>query len=103
MILLSTFYETGNSGELKSFLYETSIFGLESAPPGVKDKRAQKKQAYEERTSAWLRHTRKEKGFTQKTLAQAVGIATNTVANIEQGQRRGSDEVWEKLERVLGK
>jgi len=39
--------------------------------------------------------------MTQRDLAAAIGIATNSLANIEQGQRKGSYEVWLKIEREL--
>jgi len=88
--LLSDFYETGKSEQLKTFLYEKAIYGIEMPAIQVGN-----------RTADWLKTTRRAKGFTQKQLAQVIGVATNTIANIEQGQRKGSDAVWQKIEQLL--
>ena len=55
------------------------------------------------RTAAWLKSERQRHGYTQKAIAEAIGVATNTIANIEQGQRKGSADVWQRIERLLYK
>ena len=54
------------------------------------------------RGSAWLKAIRKEKGLTQKQLAEKIGISVNTLSNIEQGQHIGSDETWNKIANFFG-
>lgn len=54
------------------------------------------------RGSAWLKAARKEKGLTQKELASKIGISVNALSNIEQGQRIGSDETWNKIANFFG-
>lgn len=100
---LSAYYETGDSQALKSLLYETSIFGISASVEegGVSSSMtstAGSESEPEKRTAAWLKVQRKKRGLTQKDLAESIGIATNSLANIEQGQRKGSLEVWEKIE-----
>ncbi|MCL2530500.1 MAG: helix-turn-helix domain-containing protein [Coriobacteriia bacterium] len=117
--LLREFYESGNPEELKGFLYESCILGItfselaEKVPepsitPDVTAKKATRTAAKEadspaltRRTAAWLKNARLERGVTQKDLAQAISISTSAIANIEQGQRKGSAEVWEKIEQHL--
>lgn len=45
----------------------------------------------------WLSKARKEKKMTQKELAKATGINIFTIQNIEQGTRKGSEEIVNKL------
>ena len=103
--LLSSFYETGNSHKLKNFLYETSILGIESFSSESVDSSLLPEQSLLDtetaRTSAWLKAKRMQVGLTQKSLAKATGIAVSTIANIEQKQRKGSDEVWSRIEHYL--
>lgn len=47
--------------------------------------------------SKWLKTMRLKKGLTQKELAEKTGISIHTIANIEQGQRKGSKETWKKI------
>lgn len=47
--------------------------------------------------SKWLKTMRLKKGLTQKELAEKTGLSIFTIANIEQGQRKGSEITWEKL------
>lgn len=47
--------------------------------------------------SKWLKTMRLKKGLTQKELAEKTGLSIFTIANIEQGQRKGSELTWEKL------
>ena len=54
------------------------------------------------RESAWLKAARREKGLTQKELASKIGISVNALSNIEQGQRIGSDETWNKIADFFG-
>jgi DNA-binding XRE family transcriptional regulator len=91
---LSAFYESGDSGELERFLYAEAVFGMEPLPPEAPTSASL-------RTAAWLKRRRQEKRLTQRRLAEAVGVTTSAIANIEQGQRRGSTAVWDRIERVL--
>lgn len=45
-----------------------------------------------------LRKARKEKGLTQKQVAEAVGISQIGYQQIERGVRVGKIETWDKLE-----
>lgn len=45
----------------------------------------------------WLRHARRDMGFTQKELAQAAGCSTTSVRKIEAGVYRPSKQVAERL------
>lgn len=45
----------------------------------------------------WLKTKRKEKNITQGQLAKAIGVTTSAIAKIEQGQRYGSEEIWDKI------
>ena len=45
----------------------------------------------------WLKKMRLKKGLTQKKLAEKTGISIHTIANIEQGQRKGSPATWKKI------
>ena len=47
--------------------------------------------------SKWLKTMRLKKGLTQKELAKKTGLSIFTIANIEQGQRKGSPATWEKI------
>lgn len=47
--------------------------------------------------SKWLKTMRLKKGLTQKKLAEKTGLSIFTIANIEQGQRKGSESTWEKI------
>lgn len=99
--ILSRYYESGDIKRLSGFLYETSIFGLDSVPEHNTEASSKQEKAPAKRTSEWLKQARRQKGFTQRSLAQAIGTATSTISNIEQGQRKGSSEVWEAIEQVL--
>lgn len=100
--ILSEYYESGNDTELTSFLYETSIFGIDSdAQQKQRAPRQENLSSPEKRTATWLKAMRHERKLTQRELAQAIGVATNSIANIEQGQRKGSDEVWNKIEKYF--
>jgi hypothetical protein len=92
--LLGAFYESGDSAELERFLYSEAVFGMEPPPPPAPAPASP-------RTGAWLGRRRREKGMTQRQLADAAGVSTSAVANIEQGQRRGSAALWERIERAL--
>jgi len=103
--LLSDYYETGDFVQLKDFLYESCILGIDSSvhEDAGQNKSNQTSIHPEEivRTPAWLKHARRERGITQKDLAKAIGVSTSAIANIEQGQRNGSEEVWRKIEQYL--
>jgi len=103
--LLSDFYESGNAAQLKDFLYETCIFGIDYSVPEATETSFNPQDKYSptatKRTATWLKQTRRKKGVTQKALAQAIGVSTSAIANIEQGQRKGSPEVWTKIEQHL--
>ncbi|MDR2106141.1 MAG: helix-turn-helix domain-containing protein [Coriobacteriales bacterium] len=94
--LLSAFYESGDPDELQGFLYRDALYGMDTAlsPPSAAAPGGP-------RTASWLKAQRKAKGLTQKELAAVIGVAPNTLANIEQGQRKGSTEVWQKIEQEL--
>ena len=49
----------------------------------------------------WLRHKRKEYGYTQGELAQIAGCSSATVRKIEAGERRPSRQVAEQLAEAL--
>ena len=53
------------------------------------------------RTAEWLKNKRVEYTLTQGQLAKEIGVNTNTIANIEQGQRLGSAETWGKIEKYF--
>jgi DNA-binding XRE family transcriptional regulator len=91
---LSAFYESGDPGELERFLYSEALFGMEPLP-------APAPTPASPRTAAWLKQRRREKSLTQRQLAEDIGVTTSAIANIEQGQRRGSTAVWERIERLL--
>jgi len=103
--LLSAFYETGKAAQLKEFLYESCLLGItDSVPEGNASPlnlEAKASPASSGRTAAWLKRIRSERGVTQKDLARAIGISTSAIANIEQEQRKGSGEVWDKIERYF--
>jgi len=48
-----------------------------------------------------LKIIRKEKGETQLSLAEKVGVSSTFIANIEQGRRKPSMEIIEKIVAVL--
>jgi len=110
--LLSDYYETGNSAQLVSFLYHSCLLGLEyspsevsksaplktSGPPSQKEKSL---PMHPTRSSAWLKQARQINGITQKSLAEVIGVSTSAIANIEQRQRKGSNEVWAKIEQYF--
>lgn len=50
------------------------------------------------KTKEWLIEKRKELNLTQKDLANAIGTSIFAISNIEQGQRRGSENTWNKIE-----
>ena len=45
----------------------------------------------------FLKEYREQLGLTQKEFADRIGININTIQNIEQNKRKGSDETWEKI------
>ncbi|MCL2333083.1 MAG: helix-turn-helix domain-containing protein [Actinomycetia bacterium] len=96
-LLLSDYYETGDGKRLKSFLYRSCIRGIDGAT--TEDVRSA--SARSARSSSWLKQIRRERATTQKELARSIGVSTNAIANIEQGQRKGSDAVWTKIERYF--
>lgn len=49
------------------------------------------------KTKEWLIAARKKEGLTQKQLAEKIGVSIYAIAHIEQGQRVGSVETWEKI------
>lgn len=53
------------------------------------------------RTRDWLKAKRNEKGLTQRELAAKVGLSTSTIMLIEEGQRLGSTNTWELLEKYF--
>ena len=55
-----------------------------------------------EQLRQWLIKTRKKMKLTQKDLSLETGISINAIRNIEQGQRFGSKETWNKFYKVLG-
>ena len=50
----------------------------------------------------WLRQARLDRSLTQAETAEAVGIAQNSYSNIENGARRPSPELAQRLGAVLG-
>ena len=50
----------------------------------------------------WLKDIRLAKHFTQSCLAQIVHISQNSYCNIENGKRRPSPEVAQRIASVLG-
>lgn len=53
------------------------------------------------RTSEWLKEKRKEFNLSQQELAKKSKVSIFAIQNIEQGQRKGSSETWEKLESIF--
>lgn len=49
-----------------------------------------------------LKIKRIEKGLTQEELAEAVGVAKNTICAYEIGFRHPKKSTWEKIARSLG-
>ena len=45
----------------------------------------------------FLKEYREQLGLTQKEFAERTGVNINTIQNIEQNKRKGSDETWEKI------
>ncbi|MDR0308639.1 MAG: helix-turn-helix domain-containing protein [Coriobacteriales bacterium] len=113
--LLTGFYEFENAYELQDFLYNKAIFGMDNrigfvvggihsdSVTNTFNPTPHNRAHISPRTAAWLKSERQAKGYTQKSLASAIDVATSTLANIEQGQRKGSDEVWQKIEMELTK
>lgn len=125
--LLSSYYESGRPEQLKQFLYESCILGIGGIPEqdDMPEKGSRSKPKSHgsakgngrlghgptpqrttpmtpaKRTAAWLKAERKERKVTQRQLGEAVGLSTSAIANIEQRQRKGSDETWERIERYL--
>jgi transcriptional regulator with XRE-family HTH domain len=52
-------------------------------------------------TGARLRRARLKRRLTQAQLADAAGIAQETLSNLELGLRRGADETWERIYAAL--
>lgn len=50
------------------------------------------------RTKEWLIEMREKYNITQQELANAIGLTKYTISNIEQNQRKGSDDTWNKIE-----
>lgn len=106
--LLSDYYETGYATQLRLFLYESCIFGIDaSLPGGAKPMPSPDEDRVvileNKRTAVWLKHARRTQNITQKALAQAIGVSTSAIANIEQEQRKGSNEVWARIEQYFDK
>jgi len=103
--LLSGYYETGDQSALAAFLYEYCIIGIDyltpeaDAEPGGSMITSQDSEPA--RSAAWLMEARRRNSLTQRELAFAIGVSTSAIANIEQGQRKGSNELWDKIERLL--
>lgn len=49
-----------------------------------------------------LKAARNAAGFTQKQVAEYLGISENAYQNIEYGKRIGRIETWDKLEDLFG-
>ena len=45
----------------------------------------------------FLKEYREQLGLTQKEFAERTGVNINTIQNIEQNKRKGSDDTWEKI------
>jgi prophage maintenance system killer protein/DNA-binding XRE family transcriptional regulator len=95
--LLTSFLETGDSNDIQLFLYTKAICGFETQ---LTHTQAQAESA-DRRSALWLKAERKAQNLTQRELAAETGVAISTIANIEQNQRQGSAETWEKLEARL--
>lgn len=54
------------------------------------------------KTKEWLIDARQSAGLTQQQLANEIGVSLPTIAKIEQGQRIGSLDTWNKINSVLG-
>jgi len=52
--------------------------------------------------STRLRNTRKEKGFTQKTMAEYLGIQETSYQHYEYGKREPNHENTVKISNILG-
>ncbi len=48
-------------------------------------------------SGATVKRLRNERGFTQEGLAKRVGVAPNTIARVESGNRRPSLRLLERL------
>ena len=53
------------------------------------------------KTKEWLITSRKNANLTQQELADKIGVSVQTIAKIEQGQRVGAVETWEKINTLL--
>ena len=49
-----------------------------------------------------LRKRRLELGMTQKQLAALIDVSDSTIGTLETNCNKGSVDVWDNLERVLG-
>ncbi len=49
----------------------------------------------------WLKKLREDKGYTQESIADKIGIAKTTYSSYEQGYRRPSISTAKKLAEVL--
>ena len=49
-----------------------------------------------------LRQARKDKGMTQKQVAEYLGITDRYFQHIEAGDRNGDFEIWDMLEDLFG-
>ncbi|MCL2136554.1 MAG: helix-turn-helix domain-containing protein [Coriobacteriia bacterium] len=103
--LLSGYYETGDQSALADFLYEYCIIGIDYLAPETDTESVgsmiTSQKSEPARSAAWLKQARRQKSFTQRSLALTIGVSTSAIANIEQGQRKGSAELWDKIERLL--
>jgi len=50
----------------------------------------------------WLKEMRAKKGLTQQEVANAANVDVTMICKIEQGERRPSVEVAQKIAAVLG-
>ena len=51
---------------------------------------------------SWLKELRVHKNFTRKKLANVVNVDVTSIAKYEQGERRPSPEVAQRIADVLG-
>lgn len=49
-----------------------------------------------------LKNARKEKGMTQREVAEYLGIAESSYAKYESGERLGKIKHWDRLEDLFG-
>lgn len=52
--------------------------------------------------AAWLKNKRKELNITQDVLAEEANVSLGMISKLEQEQRGGSKEIWDKLYAYFG-